>query len=59
AVVADLKFAQPTDEYTMGNISIMKPVYNLNAVEWQPGEEPPLIPDSGSSGLFWWLLLLF
>ncbi len=59
AVVADLKFAQPTDEYTMGNISMMKPVYNLNAVEWQPGEEPPLVPDTGSSGLFWWLLLLF
>ena len=58
AVVADLKFAQPTQEYTMGNISMWKPVYNLNAIEWEPHEGPPVIPDSGSSGLGWWLLLL-
>jgi hypothetical protein len=59
AIVADLKFAQPTDEYTMGNISMMKPVYDLNAVSWEPGNEPPPVPESSSSGLGWWLLLLF
>ena len=58
AIVADLKFAQPTGEYTMGTISIVKPVYNLNNITWQPESEPPVVPESSSSGLGWWLLLL-
>jgi subtilisin family serine protease len=59
AVVADLKFAQPTDEYLVGDISMMKPVFNMNNISWQPQSEPPVIPSSSSSGFGWWLLILF
>ena len=59
AIVADLKFAQPTEEYTMGDISIIKPVFNLNNITWEPQSEPPVVPETSSSGLGWWLLLLF
>jgi hypothetical protein len=58
AIVADLKFGNPTDEYSMGNISIVKPVYNINAISWQPESDPPDIPETESSGFGWWLLLL-
>jgi hypothetical protein len=58
AIVADLRFAEPTEEYSMGNISMMKPVYNINAINWQPGSEPPLVPEPQSSGFGWWLLIL-
>jgi len=59
AIVADLKFAQPTADYTMGNISIVKNVFNINNITWQPQSEPPVVPETSSSGLGWWLLLLF
>jgi hypothetical protein len=58
AVVADLRFAQPTEEYSMGNISMVKPVYNMNLISWDPGYQPPPVPESSSSGWGWWLLLL-
>ena len=58
AIVADLKFADPSEDYTVGNISIVKHVYNINNVTWSPQVEPPPVPES--SGINWvaWLLLL-
>jgi hypothetical protein len=57
AIVADLKFANPTQDYTMGNISMIKPVFNLNNITWQPESATPPVPESSSVGWGWWLLL--
>ena len=57
AVVADLKFANPTGDYSMGNISMVKFVYDLNNISYSPGEEPPPVPESSSGGWWWWLLI--
>ncbi len=57
AAVANLRFAEPTNEYTVGNISMVKPVYNINNVSWSPEVEPPIIPLEGSLS-WWWLVVL-
>jgi len=57
AVVVNLKFTQPTGDYTMGNISIVKPVYNLNNITWQPEVETPPFPDEGSFSFSWWWII--
>ncbi len=58
AISADLKFAQPSEAFTMGNISMVKHVYNINNITWQPQVEPPTVPETSSSSWGWWLLLL-
>jgi Na+-transporting methylmalonyl-CoA/oxaloacetate decarboxylase gamma subunit len=58
AISANLKFAQPSDAFTMGNISMVKHVYNLNNITWQPQVEPPTVPETSSTSWGWWLFLL-
>jgi hypothetical protein len=57
AVAANLRFAAPTNDYTMGNISMVKHVYNLNNVSWSPETEPPEVPTAIDFN-WWWLLLI-
>jgi subtilisin family serine protease len=58
AIVADLKFAQPSEEYTVGNISMVKHVFNLNNITWSPEVEPPVVPETGGFSIWWFLLTL-
>ena len=58
AINADLKFAQPSDAFTVGNISMVKHVYNINNITWQPQSEPPTVPETSSTSWGWWILLL-
>ncbi len=56
AINAHLRLAQPSTEYTEGQVSVLADVYNLNNVQYSGPIVPPPIPsESGSS---WWLWLL-
>jgi subtilisin family serine protease len=48
-----------TDDYLVGNISMVKYVYNLNNVSFSKEVEPPIIPEEGGGSFWLWLLVVF
>jgi len=58
AINAFLRPSAPSQDYTGGNMSMMRNVYNLNSVQWTPVPETP--STASSSGFsWWWVLALF
>ncbi|GAG93476.1 unnamed protein product [marine sediment metagenome] len=58
AINAFLRPSEPSQDYTGGNMSMMRNVYNLNNVQWTPEPETP--STASSSGFsWWWVLALF